>query len=322
MLLWNTQCRPHGAGPIARNEHMPIRWRVVLAALFAAGATSASAQQNIIPGTVGLKDGTQAPPGIYAGVFGYGYNSGTVFTRNGTGLPIAGGGSNYNFIGAVVSVVTKLKLFDANYGFTAIIPWATIRTEIPRLNVSSGGGWGLTSTYLQPINLGWHTPRADFVAGYAVYFPTGGYTFQGNNNFGLGMWTQEISGGTTVYLNKDQSVHLALELFYDINGLKKDTTYRQSDPFTVQGGFGVNYGNFAKKFSGWYGVAFYGQWTINPTTYSLPLGTINGPYPQNYGVGPEFVTLQGALTARYLWQLGTRSGFQGGIWYLLFAMPI
>jgi hypothetical protein len=322
MFLSTSPLKPRYGLRMIWGERMLIRSFVVLVALVAAGATSASAQQNFIAGAAGLKDGTQAPPGIYAGVFGYGYNSGTVYGPGGTGFPIAGGGSNYNFVGALVSVVTKLKLFDANYGFTALIPMATIHTEIPRLNVSSGSGWGLTTTYLQPINLGWHTPHADILAGYAVYFPTGGWTFQGNNNFGLGMWTQEINAGTTLYLKKDQSVHLALELVYDINSLKKDTTYRQSDPLTLQGGLGVNYGNFAKPFSGWYGVAWYGQWTINPTTYSLPLGTINGPYPQNYGVGPEFVTLQGALTARYLWQLGTRANFQGGIWYLMFAMPI
>jgi hypothetical protein len=296
--------------------------------MFAACATSASAasaQQNFIPGTAGLKDATQAPPGIYAGVFGYGYNSGTVYGQGGNAVAIAGGGENFNFVGALVSVVTKLKILDANYGFSVIVPWATAHVEFPKLSVTSGGGWGLTSTYLQPINLGWHTPQADFLAGYAVYFPTGGWTFAANNNFGTGMWTQEINAGSTIYLNKEQSAHLALELVYDINSLKKDTTYRQSNPLTLQGGLGVNYGNFSNAkayFSGWYGVAWYGQWTINPTTYSLPLGRINGPYPQNYGVGPEFVTMQGALTLRYLWQLGTRSGFQGGLWFASFGMPI
>ena len=66
----------------------------------------------------------------------------------------------------------------------------------------------------------------------------------------------------------------------------------------------------------------FGQWTLRSTTYSVELGTLNGPDHRVYGVGPEFVTMQGALTLRYLWEFGAKSSFQGNIWGLQFAMPL
>ena len=74
-----------------------------------------------------------------------------------------------------------------------------------------------------------------------------------------------------------------------------------------QGGFGLDYGNPAKLFSGWFGVTAFGQWTMQATTYATRLGTLNGSHPRVYGIGPEFVTLQGALTLRYLWEFGARA---------------
>jgi hypothetical protein len=297
----------------------------VAGALAFGAVPAASAQQNFIPGLAGIEDGTQAAPGVYAAVVGWGYTAGTLFTANGQSVRISSSYSSY-FISASVSMVTKLQLLGANYGFSVSVPWTSGRLDVPRVNVNTGGGWGLTSIYLQPVSLGWHRKQADFLVGYAVYFPTGSWTFNGSNNSGLGMYTQEINVGTTVYLNRQKSAHFAAELVYDINSLKRDTTYRQSDPLTLQGGLGVNYGKTSQRFSGWFGVAAFGQWTIHPTTYGVNLATISGtligPYPKNYGVGPEFVTLEGAITLRYLWELGTRSAYQGGLWFVQFAAPL
>ena len=205
---------------------------------------------------------------------------------------------------------------------SVLVPMVRTRQDFPRLGINSNSGWGLTSIYIQPINLGWHEKRADFLVGYAVYLPTGAWTFGGDGNYGLGMYTQELSAGTTLYLNEKKSLHFAIQAVYDINGRKKDTTYRQSNPLTAQGGLGLNYGDPKKTFSGWLGVTAFGQWTMRPTTYSIDLGTLNGPYPQLYGTGPEFVTMKGALTLRYLWEFGAKSSFQGPIWALQFAMPL
>ncbi len=43
---------------------------------------------------------------------------------------------------------------------------------------------------------------------------------------------------------------------------------------------------------------------------------------QIYGVGPDFTTLQGALTVRYFWQFGGKFSTQGQGLYVQFAMPL
>ena len=298
------------------------RCSAVAGLLILAAASAAAAQQNFLPGFAGLKDASQAPPGIYAALVGWGSTSNTVVDNSGNSHTLSNGSLDIYLGGVAVSIVTKWKLLGANYGASILVPGLNTRTEIPALNVNKNGGFGLTSTYIQPINLGWHTPRADFILGYAVYLPTGSWSFNGCCNYGLGMFTQEISAGTTFYFTKSQSVHLAAELVYDINSYKKDTSYRQSFPLTLQGGLGMNYGNPAKLFSGWFGAAGFAQWTMVPTKYILPLGTINGRYPQLAGLGPEFVTLQGALTLRYLWEFSAKSSLLSQIWYIQFAMPI
>jgi hypothetical protein len=67
--------------------------------------------------------------------------------------------------------------------------------------VSEENHWAFSDLYVAPLNLGWTTSRADFIAGYAFSAPTGKYEVGGSDNQGLGMWSHELQGGTTVYLD-------------------------------------------------------------------------------------------------------------------------
>jgi hypothetical protein len=79
-------------------------------------------------------------------------------------------------------------------------PFSTIRPERAALEPFETD-WAFNDTYVVPLHLGWHTPRADFVAGYGFFAPTGKYEAGGLDNVGLGMWSHEVQGGTTVYLD-------------------------------------------------------------------------------------------------------------------------
>jgi hypothetical protein len=286
-------------------------------------ANLACAQQNFVPGFSGLKATSQAPPGIYGAVIGYGLNAPTVADRNGDTYTVTNGGLHLYVAALAISGVTNLKLFGANYGYSVAVPFCNYRTEVPNIAGASGSvPWGITSTYIQPINLGWHKERADFSFGYALYLPTGSWTFGGSENHGLGMYTHEFSAGTTLYLDAKKASHFTLQLVYDINSTKKGTTYKQCNPLTFQGGIGLDYGKPEKLFSGWLGVTGFAQLTVQPTESSGTLGTLNGPYPTLFGAGPEFVTMQGALTVRYLFEFGAKSNFQGQVWCATFAYPL
>lgn len=295
---------------------------LIFAALAVVSARSALAQQNFVPGFAGLKDGSQAPPGLFASVAYWNLDANTLIV-NGTSIRLHPGVTQ-QFGGIGLSWVTTHKLWGGDYGATALFGVATSRVELDEIRVNSTSDWGVTSTYLQPLSLGWHLNREDVLVGYAVYLPTGRYTFGASNNSGLGMWTQELSAGTTVYFNaKKKSPHLALTLYYDINSEKHDTTFTQSNPLTLEGGLGANYGG--KTFAGWAGIVGFAQGNVTQSTFRVtvpaPL-TLTLPRSRSFGLGPEVTTLMGALTLRYLWEFGGNNTLQGRIAVVSFAYPI
>ncbi|MGH9399582.1 MAG: transporter [Thermoanaerobaculia bacterium] len=175
---------------------------------------------------------------------------------------------------------------------------ANVRTDFPRLDLSSSTGMDLSQIFVSPVSLGWHFSRADLTFDYGFYAPTGRYTAGASDNTSLGMWCNELSLRSTVFFDEAKAWHAAASLYYDVNGKKKDTDWTTGDPLTLMWGVGGNYGSGKSLFKGWAGRTHI------------------------YAVGPEFTTLQGALTIRYFWQFGGKFSTQGQGLYVQFAMPI
>ena len=93
--------------------------------------------------------------------------------------------------------MTKAKLFGASYGVLLAPGWLNKRMEAPILELDEKGHTKFTDLYVQPLRLGWHRARSDFLAGVGIYAPTGDYEFQGDSNSGLGMWTFELARRNT-----------------------------------------------------------------------------------------------------------------------------
>ena len=188
---------------------------------------------------------------------------------------------------------------------------------------------GFTDLYLQPINLGWHTKRADFTAGLGVFAPTGSYEPGAEDNLGLGMWSLELFGGATVFFDKKKSWHFATTAYYEIHSEKKDTDIKVGDILTLEGGLGKSFMQGALTV----GAAYYAQWK---TTYDdlgqdleQLLGVDELPRQKVFGVGPELTIpiatkkkLIGFLTARYFWETGARSTLEGQTFVFQATFPI
>ena len=196
-----------------------------LTALTSVGAAPAFAQLNgqNIKGDAGLKSGSQAPPGVYFAIPLWFYTADQVKDRDGDELVT--GSLDAAIFGVGVNVVTTRKVFGANYGFLVVLPWANNRIQGNR-DFDSNPGAGITDLFIQPIDLGWHRPRADYSVAYGLYLPTGRYEDGASNNTGLGMWAQEILLGTTVYLNEARTLHAATTATVDFQSEKKDSTTR------------------------------------------------------------------------------------------------
>jgi hypothetical protein len=306
--------------------------RKFLAGLLALGllafASSARAQQLILKGEFGMKAGTMPDPGLYVGMFGDISWADEIKLDNAT---IHGPKLTQEVFGPLINWVSPYKVLGANYAFMAAVPFANARAEFPRLRDFGGStGLALSELWIVPVELGWHlkdplplaSGGADIIFHYAFYAPTGRYTPGAPNNTSLGMWTNELSGRLTAYFDKDRDWHGSAAIFYDMNNKKKDQDWTTGNAFTFMGGIGRNWGTKGTLFSGWAGIAGYGQWQTTDTTgVDAPLAARLGK-SRVYSAGPELTALEGALTVRYFWEYGAKFSAQGQGLYVQFVLPI
>ena len=307
--------------------------RKLLAAFVAAGllaiASTAGAQQLIIKGMYGMKSGDMAPPGLYAGMFGDINWDDEI--KTGAGNTLHGPKLTQEIFGPLLMWVSTFKVLGANYGAEVAVPFANVRAEFPRFrDFNASTGLALSELYVVPIMLGWHIKDplplapggADILAHYAFYAPTGRYTPGDPTNTSLGMWSNEISANVTAYFDKDRLWHGSAALFYDFNSKKQDQDWTTGNPFTFMGGIGRDYGAKDSLFSGWAGIQGYSQYQVTSTTGADAPDILKANKARIYSIGPEFATLQGALTIRYFWEFGGKASYQGQGLYVQFAMPL
>lgn len=304
----------HGK-PLSFAVSLKTAFLLTVFAMFAASA-NAQLKGSDVPGFVGLQAGSQAPPGIYVGDMAYFYSTSTIKDNNGTPLPQTPQ-VNAFIDGIMVSWVTNYKFLGANIGGQALIPFAQNRLEGDLLG-SSSTGIGFSDFYLQPINLGWHLRRADLIAGYGIYFPTGNYVPGGSNNTGLGIYTNELSFGSTVYLNDHKSWNASALAAYAFASKKEGIDLQPGQIMTIQGGLGRT---FLKKTSFPIptimnlGLIGYTQFKTTADSGSAFPPSLAGQKDRVFALGPEFnVTFpkqRVILTARYFAEFGARDRTQG-----------
>src|SRR5262245_5438702 len=294
-------------------------------AIFVLLPSAAAAQLSgpNIKGDAGLKSGSQAPPGQYVAIPLWFYTADAVKDRNGDGVRT--GNLDAAVFGAALSVVTPRRILGGNYGFLVVLPGANNRVQGAE-DFDSNPGAGLTDMYVQPINLGWTTPRADFTAAYGLSLPTGRYEDGANDNTGLGMVGQELLIGTTVYLTKQRSVHAATAATFDFFSEKKDSETRVGNILNLEGGIGADFlkGGLVA------GLAYYGSFKLTEDRFDTRLASrLFSSKNRVWGLGPE-VTLAlatkqavyGFVTVRYQWELAARTGTEGAAWNLMATFPL
>ncbi len=284
---------------------------LLLALLLVSSTVTTFAQLNapIVRGDNGLKSASQGPPGFYLSELVYVYDTHEIRDRDGNSTNRVG--LVQSFAATAVTYVSKKKFLGGNYAATAVFPFANVAIDTP-LN-DSRSGIAYTDMYVQPFQLGWHGKRADAVVGYGIYMPTGRFTPGASNNTGLGMWSHELSAGTTVYLDKKKLWNAATTGFYNIQSHKKDTNQKAGQILSLEGGVGRTFcGGLCNV-----GVDYYTQWKVTDDTLpNLPPGFL--AKHRYYGVGPE---VNGVIpisaktltifTLRYFHEFGNRVATQG-----------
>ena len=302
----------------------------ILVLLFPLFAGAQYAGHNM-RGDFGMLSGTQPPPGVYVVPMYYRYTADTLRDGNGDKFAPLGGGGSIDASASIIGVVwvTDKKILGGNFG-VSIFPAVTNNAlELPALQSNTSTSTGFADLYFQPIMLGWNKERADFIAGIGIYAPTGEYEADGDSNRGLGMWSYELFGGSTVYFDEAKSWHLSAFAAYETHGKKDGTDVRVGDIITVEGGVGKSFMDGAANA----GIAYYAQWKVTDDDFGLGFTAPGGPLIDNrhrvFGVGPEVTIpvaskskLYGFLNLRYFWETGARTTLEGNTFLATFTLPV
>jgi hypothetical protein len=283
-------------------------------------------------GDYGLLSGTQPDPGLYLSALYLRYDADKILNSDGDPIgpdPSQPGSIEVNSYAASLWYVSDFKLLGANYGFMLFPALTNNALEAPLFGLDESTNTGFTDLYFQPINLGWHTERADFIAGFGVFAPTGRYEPGASDNLGLGMWSFEVSAGTTIYFDEARTWHFATTAFYETHTKKRNTDIRVGDILTFEGGLGKSFLGGALTV----GVSYYAQFQmtyddVGPDIEPLLKGR-KLSRQRVFGVGPEITvpimtssTLYGLLNARFLWETGARSTLEGTTFTIGVTFPI
>jgi hypothetical protein len=289
---------------------------LVFVLLFCAPSAFAQYVGHDLRGDNGLSAGSEPLPGVYVVVPFYNYDIGSLLDRNGNEKTSSVALPTMQGWGASVAVVTKAKVLGAHYGL-AIAPLFYMQDviDVPRAGLHKATGFSYFDTFYQPLMLGWTTKQADFIAGYGFFAPTGDFSA----HQGLGMWSHDISGGTTVYFGKARRVTAATAATLEIHTKNQDKDIHVGNILTLEGGVGARF----LKGAAAAGLAYYAQWKVSDDSGTdipvIALSALNLLGKQKvYGLGPEITipffakgTTVGVATVRYFWETGATSSFQG-----------
>lgn len=216
-----------------------IRLLITLLFLFLSFLSHAQLKGGHILGAMGLQSGTQAPAKTLS-VYVPGYLYDACSLRNASGdKSIANPDIRMFITGAGASYISDFKILGANYGASILLAFAS--NTIQGNSINAKNSLALTDMYIQPVQLGWHNKRADFIFSYQMYLPTGKFTAGASDNAGLGMFMNEFSAGTTLFFNDKKTFHFSALAAYEINSKKKDTDIKTGDILSIEGGVGKTF---------------------------------------------------------------------------------
>jgi hypothetical protein len=235
-----------------------------------------------------------------------------VRTRDGDRLPIDAHITSVALAGGINHVTTR-KILGGHYGFQVLFPvW--INNRIQGTEIDSNPGGGLTDSAVVPISLGWNFKRADVLAMYTIYLPTGRYTDGANDNTGLGMWGQEPLVGTTVYLNEARKYHAATVASFNFQSKKEDSETKVGNAMNLEGGVGGDFLGGGLTV----GLVYYASLKLTADDIEgFPLN-IEPAKSKVFALGPEVSfplvrkgVLFGFVKANYQWETYARATTQG-----------
>lgn len=312
-------------------------------ALATTWATPAHAQLNgeNLLGDLGVQAGTQPQPGIYVSQMYFRYRVDSLRGPDGERLvpdPTGNASQTMQAGMPVFTVVTKKTFFGAHFGVMAVMPFANGSLEAPGFGLSEKASTGASDLYVVPLQLGWHTRRADVTTGLGFFAPTGRHAAGASDNLGKGMWSYEASGGATLYLDRKRSFSVATNAAWETHSRKEGevriedvaiTNVKVGQLLTLEGGIGKSFLHGGASI----GMAYYAQWKVTRDQFDLvnpAAQTMLVPDKHRvWGVGPDVTVpiatktrLISRVNVRYLWETGAELKTQGQTLTITATFPL
>jgi hypothetical protein len=271
-----------------------------------------------LKGSVGLKAGSQPPPGGYiAAPVLYFYSADDVRDRDGNQFPTSAN-LDASLFGVGYLHVTQKKILGGNYAFQVLFPVGA-NNRIQGTEIDANPGAGLTDSVVSPFQLGWHRQRADANVNYTMYIPTGRYEDGASDNTGLGMWGHEFAAGTTVYLTENRQYHAATMASVIFSSKKEDSETQPGTQLQFEGGVG---GDFLKGGLT-FGLAYYAAFKLSDDEIEGLPGILIRGKNKVFAVGPDLTlaiarknTVYGFVRVAYQFETWARTTTQGGALFI------
>ena len=209
------------------------------------------------------------------------------------------------------------------------LPFSTIKPERVDEDVRGSNRLGLHRHVRRPAYLGWHTPRADFVAGYGFYAPTGRYEAGANDNVGLGMWSHEIQGGVTAFLDAGEESERGDDSVLRDPLEEEGSGSEGRQPPDARGRRGLQRAQASAARSA--SATTRRTKSHDDSGRDIPellLRALNlRDKNRIFGIGPDVTmglfqrgTTAGLVNVRYLWDSAAKSSFEGSTFWISFTI--
>ena len=215
---------------------------VMVLLTFAASPTFAQLNTQHVKGSVGLKGGSQPPPGGYVvAPLLYFYNTDTVKNRDGEDTSVPP-------LSHRRPVRRRVQLRHHQESVGRLLRRSGAVSS--RRQQPDPGYRNRSKPWCRPHRLGHRADPARVALQTGGcdrrlldFRPTGRYEDGASNNTGFGMWGNELAAGTTVYLTENKQYHAATVLSFDFQSKKEDSETKVGNAMNFEGGVG---GDFLK----------------------------------------------------------------------------
>jgi hypothetical protein len=252
-------------------------------------------------GVEGIKGASLPPPGVYLRDYNYIYFSDYV---KGPGAPP----SFDLFVNSQsprLIWITPKKLLGGYYGMDVLVPIVYQDLDVARFR---GSDTGLGDIFIEPITLSWHAKQFDASFGYGIWAPTGNYSPTAPISAGKGFFTHMLTGGITLYPDKEKTISFSALSRYEISQEQDKTKITPGNYYTIEYGLSKN---LTKTIEA--GLVGYVQAQTTKVSGLTAWGSKDGAI----GVGPELTIAIPKLglgtSFRYLHEQGGRNRTEGDV---------